>query len=62
MASHAANAKLLQRMNERTVLEEMRNHHPISRAEIARRLRLSKPTRDLHLMPSGRDTHKRHTR
>jgi len=44
VASHAANAKLLQRMNERAVLEGIRLGHPISRAEIARRLGLSKPT------------------
>jgi predicted NBD/HSP70 family sugar kinase len=44
MASHAANAKLLQRMNELSVLEEIRSGHPISRAQVSRRVGLSKPT------------------
>jgi len=44
MAGQAANAKLLKRMNERTVLEAVRSGHPISRAEVARRSGLSKPT------------------
>jgi predicted NBD/HSP70 family sugar kinase len=44
MTGQAANAKMLKRMNERTALEAVRSGHPISRAEVARRTGMSKPT------------------
>jgi predicted NBD/HSP70 family sugar kinase len=45
----AANASLLKRLNERTVLEAIRAGHPISRAEVARRTGMSKPTASVAL-------------
>ncbi len=44
-----ATAPLLKRLNERTVLEAIREGAPISRAEIARRAQISKPTVSLAL-------------
>jgi predicted NBD/HSP70 family sugar kinase len=44
-----ATAPLLKRLNERTVLETIREGAPISRAEIARRAHISKPTVSLAL-------------
>src|SRR5205823_3657730 len=40
----AATPALLRRMNERTVLEAIRADSPVSRAEISRRMGISKPT------------------
>src|SRR5204862_2249943 len=45
----AAIPPLLKRMNERTVLETIRTGAPISRAEISRRVGISKPTVSLAL-------------
>src|SRR5438067_6043592 len=45
----AAIPTLLKRMNERTVLETIRTGAPISRAEISRRVGISKPTVSLAL-------------
>ena len=42
--SAAATPALLRRMNERTVLEAIRAGSPVSRAEISRRVGISKPT------------------
>jgi predicted NBD/HSP70 family sugar kinase/DNA-binding CsgD family transcriptional regulator len=42
--SHAATAPMLKALNERTVFETIRSGHPISRAEISRRVGISKPT------------------
>ncbi|MBS2961593.1 ROK family transcriptional regulator [Actinocrinis puniceicyclus] len=42
--SQAATAPMLKALNERTVFETIRSHHPISRAEISRRVGISKPT------------------
>jgi predicted NBD/HSP70 family sugar kinase len=47
--AEAANASLLKRLNERTVLEAIRAGHPISRAEVARRTGMSKPTASVAL-------------
>jgi predicted NBD/HSP70 family sugar kinase/DNA-binding CsgD family transcriptional regulator len=44
-----ASPKLLKHLNERTVLETIRAGAPISRAEISRRARISKPTVSLAL-------------
>src|SRR6476646_987633 len=44
-----ATAPLLKHMNERTVLEAIRAGAPISRAEISRRVGISKPTVSLAL-------------
>jgi predicted NBD/HSP70 family sugar kinase len=44
-----ATPQLLRHMNERTVLEAIRAHAPISRAEISRRAGISKPTVGLAL-------------
>jgi predicted NBD/HSP70 family sugar kinase len=44
MATTRATPRLLKRLNERTVLEAIRDGAPISRAEIARRAGISKPT------------------
>src|SRR5262252_9723591 len=44
-----ATPPLLKRMNERTVLDMLRAHAPISRAEISRRAGISKPTVSLAL-------------
>jgi predicted NBD/HSP70 family sugar kinase len=40
----AATAPMLKALNERTVFETIRSDHPISRAEISRRVGISKPT------------------
>jgi len=45
----AATPALLRRMNERTVLEAIRAGAPVSRAEISRRVGISKPTVSLAL-------------
>ena len=42
--SQAATAPMLKALNERTVFEAIRAFHPISRAEISRRVGISKPT------------------
>ncbi len=42
--SQAATAPMLKALNERTVFEAIRTDHPISRAEISRRVGISKPT------------------
>jgi predicted NBD/HSP70 family sugar kinase len=42
--SQAATAPMLKALNERTVFEAIRSDHPISRAEISRRVGISKPT------------------
>lgn len=42
--SQAATAPMLKALNERTVFETIRGQHPISRAEISRRVGISKPT------------------
>ncbi|HZU54564.1 MAG TPA: ROK family transcriptional regulator [Actinocrinis sp.] len=42
--SQAATAPMLKALNERTVFETIRAEHPISRAEISRRVGISKPT------------------
>src|SRR3954470_22550766 len=44
-----ATAPLLKNLNERTVLEAIRTGAPISRAEISRRVGISKPTVSLAL-------------
>src|SRR3954453_21956537 len=44
-----ATPPLLKRLNERTVLEAIREGAPISRAEISRRVGISKPTVSLAL-------------
>src|SRR5438270_3941885 len=49
MASSRATPPLLKDLNERTVLETIRAGAPISRAEIARRSGISKPTVSLAL-------------
>ena len=49
MAETRATPPLLKRLNERTVLEAIRDGAPISRAEIARRVGISKPTVSLAL-------------
>jgi predicted NBD/HSP70 family sugar kinase len=49
MRSPRATPPLLKRLNERTVLEAIREAAPISRAEIARRAGISKPTVSLAL-------------
>jgi predicted NBD/HSP70 family sugar kinase len=49
MASQRATPPLLKRLNERTVLETIRARAPISRAEISRRVGISKPTVSLAL-------------
>ena len=49
MAKVAAIPPLLKDMNERTVLDAIRNGAPISRAEISRRVGISKPTVSLAL-------------
>ncbi|HVM56060.1 MAG TPA: ROK family transcriptional regulator [Gaiellaceae bacterium] len=50
MAAPRAIPPLLKRLNERTVLETIREGAPISRAEIARRAGISKPTVSLALL------------
>jgi predicted NBD/HSP70 family sugar kinase len=50
MTAHRATPPLLKRLNERTVLEAIREGAPISRAEIARRAGISKPTVSLALL------------
>jgi predicted NBD/HSP70 family sugar kinase len=47
--THRATPPLLKQLNERTVLEAIRDASPISRAEIARRTGISKPTVSLAL-------------
>lgn len=49
MTATRATPTLLKRLNERTVLEAIRNGSPISRAEISRRAGISKPTVSLAL-------------
>src|SRR6266567_314176 len=49
MASARATPQLLKYLNERTILEAIRTAAPISRAEISRRLGISKPTVSLAL-------------
>jgi predicted NBD/HSP70 family sugar kinase len=49
MADQRATAPLLKQLNERAVLEAIRSGAPISRAEIARRTGISKPTVSLAL-------------
>ncbi len=49
MSRNHATPPLLKRLNERTVLETIREAGPISRAEIARRAGISKPTVSLAL-------------
>jgi predicted NBD/HSP70 family sugar kinase len=44
LRSQAATAPMLKALNERTVFEAIRSDHPISRAEISRRVGISKPT------------------
>src|SRR3954453_14595794 len=44
-----ATPPLLRALNERTVLEAIRAHPPVSRAEISRRVGISKPTVSLAL-------------
>src|SRR2546429_8516672 len=48
-APSRATPQLLKHLNERTVLETIRSGAPISRAEIARRAGISKPTVSLAL-------------
>ncbi|HTZ04843.1 MAG TPA: ROK family transcriptional regulator [Gaiellaceae bacterium] len=50
MTAPRATPPLLKRLNERTVLETIREGAPISRAEIARRAGISKPTVSLALV------------
>ncbi len=50
MTGTRATPPLLKRLNERTVLEAIRDGAPISRAEIARRAGISKPTVSLALL------------
>jgi len=50
MAAPRATPQLLKHLNERTVLEAIREGAPISRAEIARRAGISKPTVSLALI------------
>ena len=50
MTAPRATPPLLKRLNERTVLEAIRDGAPISRAEIARRAGISKPTVSLALL------------
>src|ERR671936_2287991 len=49
MATTRATPPLLKDLNERTVLEAIRSAAPISRAEISRRVGISKPTVSLAL-------------
>ena len=49
MAGTSATPPLLRHLNERTVLEAIRSHAPISRAEISRQAGISKPTVSLAL-------------
>src|SRR5258706_16297508 len=49
MATTRATPPLLKDLNERTVLETIRASAPISRAEISRRVGISKPTVSLAL-------------
>src|SRR5438093_7983021 len=49
MATTRATPPLLKDLNERTVLETIRGSAPISRAEISRRVGISKPTVSLAL-------------
>src|SRR3954454_12567621 len=44
MTQRSATPQLLRHLNERTVLDAIRAHAPISRAEISRRVGISKPT------------------
>ncbi len=47
--NQAATASMLKELNERTVFSAIRSGHPISRAEISRRVGISKPTVSLAL-------------
>src|SRR5207248_9060995 len=49
MASGRATPPLLKSLNERTVLDAIRDYAPVSRAEISRRVGISKPTVSLAL-------------
>jgi predicted NBD/HSP70 family sugar kinase len=49
MASTRATPPLLKNLNERTVLDAIRSYAPVSRAEISRRVGISKPTVSLAL-------------
>ena len=49
MATQKATPQLLKHLNERAVLEQIREAAPISRAEISRRAGISKPTVSLAL-------------
>jgi predicted NBD/HSP70 family sugar kinase len=49
MASSRATPPLLKNLNERTVLDAIRSYSPVSRAEISRRVGISKPTVSLAL-------------
>jgi predicted NBD/HSP70 family sugar kinase len=49
MASSRATPPLLKNLNERTVLDAIRSYAPVSRAEISRRVGISKPTVSLAL-------------
>jgi predicted NBD/HSP70 family sugar kinase len=49
MASGRATPPLLKSLNERTVLDAIRSYAPVSRAEISRRVGISKPTVSLAL-------------
>src|SRR5207302_2425299 len=49
MATGRATPPLLKDLNERTVLDAIRSYSPVSRAEISRRVGISKPTVSLAL-------------
>jgi predicted NBD/HSP70 family sugar kinase len=49
MLGRTATASLLRELNELTVLEAIRDGHPVSRAEVSRRVGISKPTVSLAL-------------
>src|SRR5213595_4308930 len=49
MTQRSATPQLLRHLNQRTVLDAIRTHAPISRAEISRRVGISKPTVSLAL-------------
>src|SRR5439155_26460384 len=56
MAAGRATPPLLKSLNERTVLDAIRSYAPVSRAEISRRVGISKPTVSLALrsLPDAR--------
>ena len=49
MTQSRATPPLLKHLNERTVLDAIRSYAPVSRAEISRRVGISKPTVSLAL-------------